>query len=95
MLCTDTGEGFLARSLGEVIIDVEAAGRGDGVHEAAMYVASGDGPRSEGQGTVTIRDTGEESWGMKILTVEFEATDLVSSDGVRVAVRGKLACTAM
>jgi len=95
VMCTDTGDQFLARSLGDVIIDLEADGHGEGRHEMSVYVARATGARSEGRGTLTIRATGEESFGMSIYEVDFETSDLESTDGVVVAVRGSLMCAAM
>ena len=95
VICSDTGEHFLARSLGNVIIDLEADGRGEGEHEMSTYVSNPEGGRSEGRGTLTIRATGEEAFGMPIYEVEFEASDLRSRDGVVLDVRGTMACVVM
>jgi hypothetical protein len=95
VMCSGTEDGFMGRSLGDVIIDLEADGPGDGRHEMSIYVADMTGRRFEGRGVLTVRPTGEESFGFPIYDVEFEGAGLESRDGGVLSVRGTMACAGM
>jgi hypothetical protein len=94
VMCSETDDGFQARSLGDVIIGLEADGNGEGPHDASVSL-SGPSGRFEGRGTLSIRVTGQDVLGLPIYEVDFEGADLESRDGGVVDVQGNLSCVAM
>jgi len=108
VLCSNTSDGFMARTLGDWVINVEAEGSGSGTFPAEFYVAApeeynaelGDDnfrtdDRFRGRGTVAIAVKGKDQLGLDLVEVEFNASGLESGGGIVIDVQGKLACSAM
>jgi hypothetical protein len=108
VICSNTSDGFKARTLGDWVIDVEAAGSGSGAFPAEFYVAapeeydaelSDDNFRTDdrfrGAGTVAITVIGRDQLGLDVVEVEFNASRLESGGGIVIDVQGKLSCSAM
>lgn len=96
VMCSETDDGFQARSLGNVIIGLEAVGGGEGRHEASVSVSVGFSPeRFEGDGTIVIEPTGTDALGLPLYSVTFEGNDLESPSGETASVAGTMSCSVM
>lgn len=108
VMCSNTSEGFKARTLGDWVIGVEAEGSGSGAFPAEFYVAApaqyddqlrDDDPRTDdrfgGGGTVAIAVKGKDQTGFDVVEVEFNASGLESDGGIVIHVQGKLFCAVM
>jgi hypothetical protein len=94
MMCSESEDGFLARSLGDVIIGIEADGGGEGTHEAWLTLED-DGGRLRGRGTVTISVVGEDGFGFSIYEADFDGPSLESGSGNVAEVSGSFSCSAL
>ena len=107
MMCSTTGEEFLARSLGDWILDFEVPGSGAaGEHQGRMYLAvprdllpEGGDPRRDarlrGDVTVRIQNVGQDPMGMRVVEVAYEGADLASERDVTASVSGSFRCPVM
>lgn len=107
MMCSTTGEDFLARSLGEWVFDFEIPGTGAaGEHQGRMSLAvprdqlpeGGDMRRDwrlRGDVTVEIEDAGQDAMGMRVVDVDFTGADLASEQDVTASVSGSFRCSVM
>ena len=108
VMCSSSSEGFVARTLGDWVIGVEADGTGPGSFPATFYVAAPEqyddrlrddnfrtDDRFRGDGTITITVKGKDPLGLDLVEVEFNATGLESGGGIVIHVQGKLSCSVM
>ncbi len=108
VMCSNTSDGFQARTLGDWVIDVEAEGSGSGAFPAKFYVAAPEqyddklkdenfrtDDRFYGDGSVAITDKGKDPLGFDLVEVEFNASGLETGGGIVIHVQGKLFCAVM
>lgn len=103
MICGTTEEpSWEARSLGDWVIGFEFPGNGAGEFEVEMTVGAPTGliqqeglsrdPRFRGTGWFTVKDAGQDAFGMATVEAEFSSDELVNGYGQSVRITGKFSC---
>lgn len=104
VICSQGGEGQLnVASRGAWFLDMEVQAATAGQHAARITVTLPPGlegapsdpfaRRMKGEGSATLRDTGTDAFGLRVVEVEFSAGELSNADGQTVTASGRFSCS--
>lgn len=104
VICSQGDEGQLnVAARGAWFLDIEVEGTAAAQHGARITVTVPDGlegapsdpfaRRMRGEGSATLRDVGTDTFGLRVVEVDFSAGELSNDDGQTITASGRFSCS--